>query len=41
MKKIIKKDWKDILWEKMSKDEKEKPSVFDKKTVLKTENNLV
>jgi|TARA_R110000796_G_scaffold117351_3_gene230149 hypothetical protein len=41
MKNIIQKDWKDILWEKMSKEEKEKPSVFNKKPIKKAKKNLV
>jgi hypothetical protein len=41
MKNIIQKDWKDILWEKMSKEEKESPSVFNKKPIEKDKKKLV
>jgi hypothetical protein len=41
MKNIIQKDWKDILWEKMSKEEKESPSVFNKKPIEKAKKKLV
>tara|TARA_R110000803_G_scaffold95241_5_gene163061 strand:- start:1360 stop:1470 length:111 start_codon:yes stop_codon:yes gene_type:complete len=34
MKEVL-KDWKDILWEKMSKEDREKPSVFDKTPIEK------
>ena len=41
MKKVIQKDWKDILWEKISKEEEDKPSVFNKKPIKKAKKNLV
>jgi len=37
MKKAVQKDWKDILWESMSKEEKEKENIFQKSC---TPNNI-
>ena len=41
MKNKIQKDWKDILWEKMSKEDREKENVFNKEPIEKTENTSV
>ncbi len=42
MKKVVQKDWKDILWEKMSEEEKEKENIFNQEDwpAKKAKNNL-
>ena len=37
MKNTIQKDWKDILWEQMSEEDREKQNVFNKEPIEKTE----
>jgi len=41
MKKVVQKDWKDVLWEKMSKEEK-KENIFNQEDwpAKKAKNNL-
>mgnify|MGYP003624860632 FL=1 len=41
MKNTKQKDWKDILWEQMSKEDREKENVFNKEPIEKTENTSV
>jgi|TARA_R110000751_G_scaffold56191_3_gene120127 hypothetical protein len=41
MKNTIQKDWKDILWEQMSEEDREKENVFNKEPIEKTEKTSV
>tara|TARA_R110001592_G_scaffold30448_4_gene108984 strand:+ start:1045 stop:1170 length:126 start_codon:yes stop_codon:yes gene_type:complete len=41
MKNTIQKDWKDILWEQMSEEDREKQNVFNKEPIEKTEKTSV
>tara|TARA_R110002167_G_C12180658_1_gene604520 strand:- start:171 stop:296 length:126 start_codon:yes stop_codon:yes gene_type:complete len=41
MKNTIQKDWKDILWERMSKEDREKENVFHHKPIERTEDSSI
>ena len=41
MKNTKQKDWKDILWEQMSEEDREKENVFNKEPIEKTEKTSV
>jgi len=41
MKNTKQKDWKDILWEQMSEEDRKKENVFHHKPIEKTEDTSV